>query len=82
MIKESMTKIVIEVNKATEGQVKSLLADVAMSIEPWKRYIHYKIKNGNKIYKRQAPSISPQEYGRKKKQQAPSGKLDKYSILG
>ena len=52
-----MTKIVIEVKKATEGQVKSLLADLAMSIEPWKRYIHYKIKNGNRIYKRQATSI-------------------------
>ena len=49
-------KIVIEVKKATEGQVKSLLADLAMSIEPWKRYIHYKIKKGNKVYKRQAPS--------------------------
>ena len=69
-----MTKIVIEVKKATEGQVKSLLADLAMSIEPWKRYIHYKIKNGNRIYKRQATSITPQEYGRKKKLQAPSNK--------
>tara|TARA_A100001201_G_scaffold58807_1_gene56469 strand:+ start:89 stop:322 length:234 start_codon:yes stop_codon:yes gene_type:complete len=77
-----MTKIVIEVKKATEGQVKSLLADLAMSIEPWKRYIHYKIKNGNKVYKRQAPSMTAQEYSKKKKLQAPSDKLDKWSILG
>jgi hypothetical protein len=53
-----------------------------MSIEPWKRFIHYKIKSGNRVYKRQATSITPQEYGRKKKLQAPSGKLDKWSILG
>ena len=75
-------KIVIEVKKATEGQVKSLLADLAMSIEPWKRYIHYKIKKGNKVYKRQAPSMTAQEYSRQKKLQAPSDKLDKWSILG
>ena len=49
-----MTKIIIEVEKATEGQVKSLLADLAMSIEPWKQYIHYKIKTGSKIYRPQA----------------------------
>ena len=77
-----MTKIVIEVDRATEGQVKSLLADVAMSIEPWKRFIHYKIKSGNRIYKRQALTRSPKEYGIKKKLQAPSDKLDKWSILG
>jgi len=77
-----MTKIIIEVDRATEGQVKSLLADVAMSIEPWRKFIHYKIKSGNRIYKRQATSITPQEYGRKKKLQASSNKLDKWSILG
>ena len=77
-----MTKIIIEVDRATDAQVKSLLADISMSIEPWKRFIHYKIKAGNRIYKRQASSITPQEYGRKKKLPAPSGKLDKWSILG
>jgi len=80
--KGTMTKIIIEVDRATDAQVKSLLADISMSIEPWKRFIHYKIKAGNRIYKRQASSITPQEYGRKKKLQAPSGKLDKWSILG
>ena len=40
-----MTKIIIEVDKATEGQVKSLIADVAMTIDPWKRFIKYKIKS-------------------------------------
>ena len=58
-------KIVIEVKKATEGQVKSLLADLAMSIEPWKRYIHYKIKNGNKIYRPQALRHKHQASGSK-----------------
>jgi len=53
-----------------------------MSIEPWKRFIHYKIKSGNRIYKRQALTMSPKDYGLKKKLQAPSGKLDKWSILG
>ena len=77
-----MTKIIIEVEKATEGQVKSLLADLAMSIEPWKQYIHYKIKSGNRVYKRQALNMTAKEYGRKKKLQAPSDKLDKWSILG
>ena len=77
-----MTKIIIEVDKATDAQVKSLLADISMSIEPWKRFIHYKIKSGNRIYKRQALTMSPKEYGIKKKLQAPSDKLDKWSILG
>ena len=49
-----MTKITIEVDKASDAQVKSLVADLAMSIEPWQRYINYKIKTGNKIYKPQA----------------------------
>ena len=71
--KEKMTKIIIEVDKATEGQVKSLIADVAMTIEPWKRFIKYKIKSGNKVYKRKALTITPQEYGNRK-QQAPSFK--------
>jgi hypothetical protein len=63
-----MTKIIIEIDKATEAQVKSLVADLAMSIEPWKRYIHYKIKNGNKIYRPQAL---------RHKHQASGSKLDK-----
>jgi hypothetical protein len=57
-----MTKIIIEVDRATEGQVKSLLADVAMSIEPWKRFIHYKIKSGNRSFKHQAASLTSGPY--------------------
>ena len=41
-----------------------------------------KIKNGNTTYKRQALTMSPKDYGLKKKRQAASDKLDKWSILG
>ncbi len=77
-----MKKITIEVDRATDGQVKTLLADLSIQMEPWQRYIKYKIKNGNTTYKRQALRMSPREYGKKKKLQAASDKLDKWSILG
>ena len=77
-----MKKITIEVDRATEGQVKTLLADLSIQMEPWQRYIKYKIKNGNTTYKRQALTMSPKDYGLKKKRQATSDKLDKSSILG
>tara|TARA_R100001440_G_scaffold22028_1_gene35942 strand:- start:428 stop:661 length:234 start_codon:yes stop_codon:yes gene_type:complete len=77
-----MKKITIEVDRATDGQVKTLLADLAIQMEPWQRYIKYKIKNGNTTYKRQAFRMSVKDYGLKKKRQAPSDKLDRSSILG
>ena len=55
-----MKKITIEVDRATDGQVKTLLADLSIQMEPWQRYIKYKIKNGNRTYKRQALTIKPQ----------------------
>lgn len=76
-----MKKITIEVDRATEGQVKTLLADLSIQMEPWQRYIKYKIKNGNTTYKRQE-RMSPIDYGLKKKRQATSDKFDKSSILG
>tara|TARA_Y100000593_G_scaffold71578_1_gene131440 strand:- start:35 stop:250 length:216 start_codon:yes stop_codon:yes gene_type:complete len=66
-----MKKITIEVDRATDGQIKTLLGDLAIQMEPWQRYIKYKIKNGNTTYKRQALKMSPREYGKKKKLQAP-----------
>ena len=77
-----MKKITIEVDRATDGQVKTLLADLTIQMERWQRFIKYKIKNGNTTYKRQALTMSPKDYGLKKKLQAPSDKLDKWSILG
>jgi len=77
-----MKKITIEVDRATDGQVKTLLADLSIQMEPWQRYIKYKIKNGNTTYKRRALTMSPKDYGIKKKRQAPSNKLDRRSILG
>ena len=73
-----MTKIVIEVKKATESQVKSLVADLAMSIEPWQRYIHYKIKTGSKTYRPQALRHKHQATSPKLKKI----KLDIYKNLG
>ena len=70
-----MKKITIEVDRATDGQVKTLLADLSIQMEPWQRFIKYKIKNGNRTYKRQALRISPKDYGIKKKLQATSDKL-------
>ena len=73
-----MTKIVIEVKKATESQVKSLVADLAMSIEPWQRYIHYKITTGSKTYRPQALRHKHQATSPKLKKI----KLDRYKNLG
>ena len=73
-----MTKIIIEIDKATEAQVKSLVADLAMSIAPWKRYIHYKIKTGSKIYRPQALRHKHQATSPKLKKI----KLDRYKNLG
>ena len=56
-----MKKITIEVDRATDGQVKTLLADLSIQMEPWQRYIKYKIKNGNTPYKRQALTMAPKE---------------------
>ena len=55
-----MRIITIEVDQATDSQVKTLLADLSIQMEPWQRYIKYKIKNGNTTYKRQALTIKPQ----------------------
>ena len=77
-----MKTITIEVERASDAQIKTLLADLSIQMEPWQRYIKYKIKNGNTTYKRQALRMSPKEYGKKKKLQAASDKLDKWSILG
>ena len=55
-----MKTITIEVDRATDAQFKTLLADLSLSIEPWQRYIRYKIKNGKRTYKRQALTIKPQ----------------------
>ena len=77
-----MKKITIEVDRASDAQIKTLLADLSIQMEPWQRFIKYKIKNGNTTYKRQALRMSPKEYGLKKKLQASSGKLDRWSILG
>ena len=77
-----MKTITIEVERASDAQIKTLLADLSIQMEPWQRYIKYKIKNGNTTYKRQALRMSPKEYGKKKKLQASSDKLDKWSILG
>jgi len=77
-----MKTITIEVDRASDAQIKTLLADLSIQMEPWQRYIKYKIKNGNRTYKRQALTMSPKDYGIKKKRQAPSDKLDRWSILG
>ncbi len=52
-----MRIITIEVDQATDSQVKTLLADLSIQMEPWQRYIKYKIKNGKRTYKRQALTI-------------------------
>ena len=70
-----MKKITIEVDRASDAQIKTLLADLSIQMEPWQRFIKYKIKNGSTTYKRQALKISPKDYGLKKKRQAPSDKL-------
>ena len=77
-----MKKITIEVDRASDAQIKTLLADLSIQMEPWQRFIKYKIKNGNTTYKRQALTMSPNDYGLKKKLQAPSDKLDRWSTLG
>ena len=69
-------------DRASDAQIKTLLADLSIQMEPWQRYIKYKIKNGKRTYKRQALTMSPKDYGIKKKRQAPSDKLDRWSILG
>ena len=55
-----MKTITIEVERASDAQIKTLLADLSIQMEPWQRYIKYKIKNGNTTYKRQALTIKPQ----------------------
>ena len=77
-----MKKITIEVDRASDAQIKTLLADLSIQMEPWQRFIKYKIKNGSTTYTRQALTMSPKDYGLKKKRQAPSDKLDRWSILG
>ena len=58
--RRTMKKITIEVDRASDAQIKTLLADLSIQMEPWQRYIKYKIKNGNRTYKRQALTIKPQ----------------------
>jgi len=55
-----MKTITIEVERASDAQIKTLLVDLSIQMEPWQRYIRYKIKNGNTTYKRQALTIKPQ----------------------
>ena len=55
-----MKKITIEVDRASDAQIKTLLVDLSIQLEPWQRYIKYKIKNGNRTYKRQALTVKPQ----------------------
>ena len=55
-----MKTITIEVERASDAQIKTLLVDLSIQMEPWQRYIRYKIKNGNTPYKRQALTIKPQ----------------------
>ena len=52
-----MKTITIEVERASDAQIKTLLADLSIQMEPWQRYIKYKIKNGKRTYKRQALTI-------------------------
>jgi hypothetical protein len=56
-----MKKITIEL-QASSGQLKSFVTDLALSMDPWKRYCKFKIKTGGKIYKPQAPSFKHQKY--------------------
>ena len=53
-----MTKKIIVELQASSGQLKSFVADLALSMDPWKRYCKFKIKTGGKIYKLQAPSLT------------------------
>ena len=59
--RRKMKKITIEL-QASSGQLKSFVTDLALSMDPWKRYCKFKIKTGGKIYKRQAPSFKHQRY--------------------
>ena len=59
--KKMTKKITIEL-QASSGQLKSFVTDLALSMDPWKRYCKFKIKTGGKIYKRQAPSFKHQRY--------------------
>mgnify|MGYP003118425101 FL=1 len=56
-----MKKITIEL-QASSAQQKSFVADLAISMDPWKKYCSFKIKSGGKIYKPQAPSFKHQRY--------------------
>ena len=59
--RRKMKKITIEL-QASSGQLKSFVTDLALSMDPWKRYCKFKIKTGGKIYKPQAPSFKHQRY--------------------
>ena len=56
-----MKKITIEL-QASSAQQKSFVADLAISMDPWKKFCSFKIKTGGKIYKPQAPSFKHQKY--------------------
>ena len=60
--RKRMTKKIIVELQASSGQLKSFVADLALSMDPWKRYCKFKIKTGGKIYKPQAPSFKHQKY--------------------
>ena len=59
--RRKMKKITIELQAST-GQQKSFIADLAISMQPWQKYVKYKIKSGGKIYKPQAASFKHQKY--------------------
>ena len=41
-------KITIEL-QASSGQLKSFVTDLAISMDPWKKFCKFKIKTGGKI---------------------------------
>ena len=48
-----MKKITIEL-QASSAQQKSFVADLAISMDPWKKYCSFKIKSGGKVTKKYA----------------------------
>tara|TARA_R100000781_G_scaffold30938_2_gene22518 strand:- start:418 stop:675 length:258 start_codon:yes stop_codon:yes gene_type:complete len=81
MVKEIMIKkITIELDSASDAQLKSFLADVSLSMEPWHRFVRFKIKNGKKVYKHGPLTVSQKEYDQKRKLQAASAKRPASSV--
>jgi hypothetical protein len=51
--RDMQKKIVIELEGASSQQLQTLAAELALGLQPWKRYLKYKIKTGGKQYKLQ-----------------------------